>query len=696
MKYFKHMRISASLGMTTLLFLLASCGNRTHQPGPDLRVLDDEYPRAFFFRMAENTYEPYEEWEANLERLMGIEGKALDEEVVGRMERNPEFFTRFKQNHPDQMVLLHFNGNARDPRYRREKFFAGHWIYFPGAEILSDVPPGEDVSEIRVSDATLFKTGIGRYGDRNEDIGLCELDEDGRPDWHKAEQVELLAADTVGHIITVRRASFGTEAREFKAGQAYAAAHVHEGPWGERNHLMWHYNYSTACPLDEEGKSCRDRLVEDVLGYFQPGGELEAFDGVEFDVCYSRVVWPRYLPGDHRIPDVDADGKPDAGFIDGVNTYGKGMLQFLREVRRGLGPDRLILGDGFRPAHQRGFGILNGMESEGWPDGSDHEINGWSGGINRQLYWNENSSEPKMTYINHRWWIHNRMDTTLSLSIERLVMAASCLTGSAIAFSDRPQKEEGETYYPIWDELLGGMKKEVGWLGKPMGPSICLAKRGEDLIGSQDPSRLLELLMDVNADLLFSPDGEWVKVESMGMVKDRMEFTIENVPCPASDLTVYLVMRGRHLAGYASTWGRVVKVTPVGYTHPGRKEGLNDENWYMSWISEEPFESVFYYPGMDQEVATLKVEVEGNDTLWIRNIHAYAGPDARVREFRNGVVLANPAPHPQVFNLAELFPGKDFTRLTGSSRQDTLTNDGSGVDDEVKLSGKDALFLLKE
>ena len=116
----------------------------------------------------------------------------------------------------------------------------------------------------------------------------------------------------------------------------------------------------------------------------------------------------------------------------------------------------------------------------------------------------------------------------------------------------------------------------------------------------------------------------------------------------------------------------------------------------MSWISEEPFESVFYYPGMDQEVATLKVEVEGNDTLWIRNIHAFASPDARAREFRNGLVLVNPAPHPQVFNLAELFPGKDFTRLTGSSRQDPVTNDGSGVDDEVRLSAKDALFLLKE
>ena len=682
--------------MTILFLVLCACGREIDEGGPDLRVLDEEYPRAYFFRMAENTYEPYEEWEANLSRLMGIQGKALDEEVVGRMERNPEYFTRFKQNHPDQMVLLHFNGNARDPRYRREKFFAGHWIYFPGAEILSDVPEGEDVSEIRVSDATLFKVGIGRYRDRNEDIGLCELDEEGKPDWHNAEQVQLLSVDIPNNVIKVRRGSFGTAARAFKAGQSYAAAHVHEGPWGERNHLMWHYNLSTACPLDAEGKSCRDRLVDDVVGYFQPGGELEVFDGIQFDVCYSSVQWPKYHPDDNRIPDLDADGIADEGIIDGVNTYGRGNLRFLQEVRQGLGPDRLLLADGFRRMHQRGFGILNGMESEGWPDGSDHEINGWSGGINRHLFWNQHSADPGMTYVNHRWWIHHRMDTILPLSTERLVIAASCLTHSAIAMADRPQKEEGETHYPIWDELLGGQLKKVGWLGKPMGPTICLAKRREDLIGSQEPARLLERLMDENADLVFLDEEGWIRVESLGLIEGKMEFIIENVPSPGSDLTVFLTMKGEPQTGYPPDWGRVVTVTPEGYTHPGIKKGVYPKNWYMSWISEEPFESVFYFPGMEQGPVKLKVEVEGNETVWIRNIRAYASPDTRVREFKNGVILANPAPHPEVFNLAEIFPDREFTRLTGSSRQDPGINDGSEVGDEVELSAKDALFLIKD
>jgi hypothetical protein len=136
----------------------------------------------------------------------------------------------------------------------------------------------------------------------------------------------------------------------------------------------------------------------------------------------------------------------------------------------------------------------------------------------------------------------------------------------------------------------------------------------------------------------------------------------------------------------------VVKVSLPGDSHPGKK-GPNIENGYMSWMNDSPFESVFYFPGVDQEMVRLEVEVEGTETIWIRNIHAFAGPDARAREFRNGVVLANPAPHPQVFNLAELFPDRKFTRLEGSSMQDPVTNDGSEVGHEVELSAKDALFL---
>ena len=153
--------------------------------GPEgpLRVLGDDAPRAFFFRQAEGLAArrdvSYQPWEQTFDRLMGIEGKVLDEEIVGRSVKNIEFFTRFKHRHPDQLVLLHFNGNARDPRWESDRFFAGHWVYHSGTKVTSDIPAEAGETEIRVANASLFKVRMGRYRNRNEDVGLCMLDGQG-------------------------------------------------------------------------------------------------------------------------------------------------------------------------------------------------------------------------------------------------------------------------------------------------------------------------------------------------------------------------------------------------------------------------------------------------------------------------------------------------------------------------------------
>jgi hypothetical protein len=173
-----------------------------------LQLLDDAYPHVFFFRQSEaqaaSGNVTFGQWDQTFSRLMGIMGKALDEEVPGR-SRNLDFFTRFKEAHPRQAVLLHFNGNARDPRWESQRFFGGHWLYFNGAKVLSAVPAGEPESTLHVSDASLFRVNMGRYRDTNEDVGLCRLGPDGKPDWHESEQVQLLAVDRARNTIRVRR-----------------------------------------------------------------------------------------------------------------------------------------------------------------------------------------------------------------------------------------------------------------------------------------------------------------------------------------------------------------------------------------------------------------------------------------------------------------------------------------------------------
>ncbi|MCK5175740.1 MAG: hypothetical protein KAR47_20260, partial [Planctomycetes bacterium] len=358
-------------------------------------------------------------------RLMGIEGKVLEEEVVGRSIYNIDFFTRFKQRHPEQLVLLHFNGNARDPRYENSRFHPGHWLYFNGADILDDVPAEEGISEIRVSDAALFRTDMGRYLSSNDDIGLCELDSEGRPDWDRSEQVQLVSVDAAKSVIRVRRGCYGTKPRRFKAQRAYAASHITEGPWGKQSNIMWFYNYSTECPRDEKGRQCADVLAEHLGELFGRDGILADFDGLEFDVLHNTCPQSK-----NRGSDCDADGSVDGGYFKDVNTYGVGVVEFCRKLRAKLGNDMILLADGHSSRGQRAFGILNGIESEGWPSLSDPAISDFSGGLNRHFFWSQNGRQPAFNYINHKYTAPGpgpgqRIRPDVGFNIHRLVFAAA-------------------------------------------------------------------------------------------------------------------------------------------------------------------------------------------------------------------------------------------------------------------------------
>lgn len=107
--------------------IVGLAGSVTAADAGALRLVAGDYPRAFYFRQSERAYAApsFEQWSGDFGGLMGIMGKALDEEVPGR-GANGEFFTRFKAARPEQAVLLHVNGNSRDPRFEGQRFFAGH------------------------------------------------------------------------------------------------------------------------------------------------------------------------------------------------------------------------------------------------------------------------------------------------------------------------------------------------------------------------------------------------------------------------------------------------------------------------------------------------------------------------------------------------------------------------------------------
>ncbi len=684
-----------------LLVLLAA------QDPSGLRVLGPDEPRPFFFRSAEgwaaNPRIDYARWERDFSRLWGIEGKVLEEEIPGRSARNIDFFTRFKKGHPEQLVLLHFNGNARDPRWQSDAFFAGHWVYHNGAKIVEDVPAAEGETDLRVEDARLFRVETGRYRNRNEDVGLCELDAAGRPDWSRSEQVQLISVDVKKGVIRVKRACYGTKPRTFPKGRSCAAAHVTEGPWGKNNNLLWFYNYSTRCPRDAQGRTCADILADDLARRFAPGGELAAFDGLEFDVLHNEC----YGAGRSRGSDCDADGQVDGGVFDGVNAYGIGVIEFCRKLRAALGDRRLILADGHSARAQRAFEILNGIESEGWPSLDDAEVRDWSGGLNRHFFWRDHGRGPVFNYVNHKFTEAGdepgeRVKPDIPFSTHRLVFAACLFADAAVCYAFDPPADRTKELIGIWDELAMGRERRPGWLGKALGPAVRLAVRRPDLLkGAGNPPGEPILRSLSGEGVRLSIDGASLRAEAEPSSGAReFRFRLKDVPAEGPDLFVTVAARASPMKGYPAEYARLVEVAlalPGKEAPPARPKRGDDAplERFMTFAGPRDFTSAYYFGGVRTPKVDLEFIVEGAEPVWISKIEVHAHPDAMFREYEKGVVLANPSPRPYTFDLGALLPGRAFRRLQGSPDQDPQANDGQPIEGPVRLGPRDGLFLVR-
>jgi len=561
-------------------FLLSTCpavhaqpqsrtiSKELNAPLSDLQVLKPIYPQAYFFRASEGFARrrtlDYDRWDQIFSRLMGIEGKVLDEEVPETSIRNIDFFTRFKRQHPDQLVLLHYNGNARDPRYQTEKYFAGHWLYYEGQTLLEDLPAEDGTSEIKVKQPGWFRVNSGRYKTSNDDVCICELNECGKPNWHRAEQMQLVSVDATAKTIRVRRGCYGTEPQAFKGGKAYVAVHAVEGPWGRRSNLMWHYNYTTRCPKDADGRTCADVHAEELATRFAPNGELAAFDGLEFDVLHhskSRYGRRGGFPG----VDCDGDGAADNGVFDGVDEYAIGVIRFLGDLRGRMGDGKLMLADGHSVTSQRGFGILNGIESEGWPTLSDFEMRDWSGGLNRHAFWAASGRNPTFNYINHKYVVAGDSPGATRrpdypMGINRLVFAAAVFTDAAVCYSSPPRPEPGEAF-GIWDELRMGTEHRLGWLGKPLAPPQRLAEQTEDLLDRAFQPPAAESLGRLSGDgVRFEVDGDRLKVKATDNDANTMRFRLRDVRLDGEDLFVSLTASADSISPYPETMARLAYV----------------------------------------------------------------------------------------------------------------------------------------
>ncbi|MCC2685122.1 MAG: hypothetical protein K0R75_2021, partial [Paenibacillaceae bacterium] len=548
------------------------------------------YPLTLAFRRAEGMADKqaYDVWRGTFSPLQGMVGKVLGEELFGSSPKRLEYFTRYSKEFPDKTILLHFNGTARDPRYEHADYFPGHWLHYEGTHLIEALDARS--TTVHVDNPDLFLMNTGRYKNANDDLTICPLLPDGKPDWTQAEHLRLIGIDRDAGTLKVERGEYGTTARNFDAG-AYIAPLVGHGPWGSTNNniMMWAYNYSVGSPADANGQTAGDVLAKELGGMFRSDGALAAFDGVEFDVLFGD----RFSVGNGggRIVDVDGDGKGDNGIIGGVNVYRQGVVDFLQKLRSTLGNDKLILADGGTEYTQRAFGIVNGIETEGWPDLPDQKIKEWSTGLNNLLYWNKTSLKPNFSYINHKFTENGDIDASIPFSTTRLVLAAAVFTDSYFTYSISPPGKS----FGIWDELWAGTKQQPGWLGRPTGPAEHLALKSPVLMDAfSDRDRETGT---IEGDVKITKQTDGWRIEAAQPGADSIRFRWEGVNVSGEDLFLTLGIKGEPMAKYSDNMARMVR---VGWERPSdllngrllvgtvKRSGDKEETEYIggSWKSD--------------------------------------------------------------------------------------------------------------
>lgn len=639
-------------------------------------ILTDGYPRSFFFRRSENMITSgYETWEKTFNRLGGIMGKTQNEELLNRKASLP-FFQKFKQKNPGQAVFLHYNGNARDP-LDGQNFYQGHWLYYQGTPLLADVGASDKVMTISVKNASVFKLKIGRDKNKNDDVAICRLKTDGSLDWNYAEQLVLLDVDYKKNILTVKRGQYGTVPLKFEAGKSLVSPHAVEGPWGETSNLLWLYNHSTESPKDKNGRTCDDILITDIAGKFAPGGELALFDGVEFDVLWNELKTENNITS--RKIDVNSDGKGDNGYINGINVYSIGVFNFCRDLRKAMGNSKLIMADGMSSQFQRGVGYLNGIESEGWPSLRDPEVEDWSGGWNRHLFWNQNSASPAFSYVNFKYAQNVEYPP---INRQRLVWATSQLFDAYLTSGgyNVSKDKNGVRLAPL-DEVFNGVKQKKSWLGKPLEPTVRVALSKPDLLKGAGKSLSVDFVSGITGNNVeINKTGN--AIEITGKNNEDIQFIVNNVPANGQDLVISFEVMCDPRNGYPDNMPRLLNMSTA--DAPFKQ---------MSWVNGKWFNAVFYLRRVKDSKLNLLFTAESPAKMSIRNFTVHAFPDVAYRKFQNGIIIVNPSYHNYGFDLAALSPGKKYYRLQATEGQDPVTNSGKLIGDKVILGEREGLFL---
>lgn len=643
-------------------------------------VLSGDFPRVLAFRQSERlvALRSYSDWAGIFEQFSGIIGKALQEETtISSGPRNVEYFTRFKQDYPGKLVLLHLNGRGRRPSFETAGWSAGWWLYRAGSVLTSAVEPEDTV--FKVASTRPFRLRPDANGAVGDDLVVAPMGPDDRPDFSASEQVRLAGINNRDRSLTVLRGMYGTSPRSFSA-RAYLAPHVYGGPWSAVDEREWLYNFATTCPLDPSGRNVVDALLEQVACWFDTDGILAAFDGLELDVFQLKM--------DSRGGvDADCDGVVDLALQNGVDTYVQGQIQLSKGLRRILGPARYLITDG-GAGQQPDTASINGVELEGFPTMDDYGMTLWSQALMTLEFWRRLGAENRLSYPLYKFAAPH--DYPVSYNRFRLALAAALATDSTVSWYNQPgdRNTDSANGLEVWDEFVGGSAGTSGWLGAPQGEAIHLAERAPDLLAGSGVEWSTALVAR------FTGSGVTFEVQRLTpppilVVSPRrssmsVTFTIPGLALDGPDVVLALDLLADRRAGYPATVGRRCTVTVAGVGGLLAQTLTVPSTW---------FHTILGYHGIGPGPIEITISVEGTASLRLRACRMFAAPDAIVRGFSGGAMFANPSGAAISFDVASLFPGRGFARISGSADQDPITNDGSSVGPSLTLGPLDALVV---
>ncbi|MDP2902808.1 MAG: hypothetical protein Q8N96_06830 [Methylovulum sp.] len=629
--------------------------------------------------------------------------KRLEEQEPFSWIHAPGFGDKAKSIHarwPKKITTLQYGYGGITGDYF-SKVWPGHLLYKTGSVINRDINPQDKI--IQIQDYKRIAPNNKRVKLINKffpfSLIIYALDSAGKPDWSQSEHIIVDSLE--GGKLIVQRGQWGSKPLSFKAGKAVVAAHMMF--WTKQ----WQLNFSLHSPRGGIGNlTAQEWFSREMAKKIQ---EANA-DGIEFDV--GRWTWGK---PENNPMDIDNNLAADYGYIDGVNSFGLGGQVFFRELRKLLGPDKIIQADSNGAMFGvRGWHYLNGIQLESFP--SNNDFNRFSEAFLHLRLWADNAEAsprasypftktPTTVFANDRLPKGEKTDFRF-----RIGLASACLTGMPHPFASlydisfdpenpkkQQKKETGQMGVFKWDEYHGGDLNNWHWLGRPSGLLT------QDLTGLN------------KADLLAGATWQWSVnsgiIAEHSVMKGLFSANVKKIPSgtlpenawnathlevkgaglrnlvPGHEYTLEFDARGDDNWHYAGqTFDRLPRMVAINGAIAANSDKpmsvLVDSSWRTYRISFIANASHAPTPifGVAEQVGKTE----------IRNIKLYAGGAERwSREFENGLVLLNMTSDPWRATVRKGY----YNRLKGPQAPEI--NNGQPVENEVIIPARDALFLIK-